>query len=79
MGDFNGDLNDKEGELWAFIRQSGLYNAMHARHGEDCLMPSTYDRGHKCLDLIAVSHTINQNAISSKQNVNFIFSFFLWC
>ena len=58
--DCNEDVYSKK-QMYQFLQNNGLYNAIPAKHcGEG---PATYDRGSKCIDLIAVSNSINRDAI----------------
>ena len=60
MGDCNEDVYSKK-QIHQFLQENELYNAIAAKHcGEG---PATYDRGSKCIDLIAISKTINRDAI----------------
>ena len=60
----NGDMNEdlyKVGSITQFLGQSGLYNVIQEKH--EAAAPPTYDRGMKCIDLIATSDTIGPNQI----------------
>ncbi len=55
MGDFNDDLNMPGGQVNTMLRDCGLKNVIHKIHGDQTLLPATYHRGTKCLDLIAIT------------------------
>ena len=60
IGDINDDLNKKT-RIDEFLDANELYNAIKVKH--DGPHPATYDRGRKCLDLIACSNSIPSEAI----------------
>lgn len=62
IGDVNEDLY-KNNRIETFLRENGLYNAIKAKHKGNG--PATYDRGKRCLDLIALSNSIPIEAIES--------------
>jgi hypothetical protein len=66
MGDFNEDCSLSGNQIDNMLRESCLINVMKVQHGDDCVMPNTYDRGKKCIDLIAITDdpTINMEMIT---------------
>ena len=59
-GDMNEDLY-KYGTTTQFMEQTELYNVIKNKHEEQA--PPTYDRGSKCIDLIAAAETIEPSDI----------------
>jgi hypothetical protein len=59
MGDFNDDLNIYGGQINTMLRDCGLANAVNQVYGSDIQLPHTYNRGSKCLDLIAITDDIS--------------------
>ena len=55
MGDMNDDVNDTESEIRKFLKEVDMEPTYLVRHGDEDEMPATYDRGKKCLDLIATT------------------------
>jgi hypothetical protein len=66
MGDLNDDLNVQGGQINTVLQDCGLANVSHLVHGRDVQLPSTYHRGHKCLDLIAITNNDNVPATCIK-------------
>jgi exonuclease III len=55
MGDFNDDLNMPHCQINKMLRDCRLCNVMHCTQGDDFVLPATYHRGRKCLDMIAIT------------------------
>ena len=55
------------GEFIATLHEDNLYNVITVRHGDEKL-PSSYDQGPNCLDIMAISPLLSQ-----KLNVAFLF------
>ncbi len=55
MGDFNEDLNLKGGQMDNMLRDCQLVNVFHTVFGRSACLPPTYDRGQKCIDMIAIT------------------------
>ena len=58
------DMNEsvqRSRKLDRFLNQNNMYNAIEEIHRG--LYPATYDRGRECLDLIAISNTVERKAI----------------
>ena len=61
MGDMNTDLKDgQDAEMTQFMKESRLSNVMTKVHKHKEL-PSTFDRGKKCIDLLGISDNPNPN------------------
>ena len=60
FGNFNEDIQRSK-RIEKFLLDSNLVNAATEKHQGD--LPRTHDRGISCLDMIAVSRTMDQNAI----------------
>ena len=63
LGDVNEDLDQEDNRINNFLNENGLYNIIKERN--EGKGPATYDRGKKCIDLIAVSECIPAEAISA--------------
>jgi hypothetical protein len=59
MGDFNDDLNVHGGQINTMLRDCGLANVVNQVYGSNIRLPHTYNRGSKCLDLIAITNDIS--------------------
>ena len=55
LGDTNEDVY-KSKRIQQFLKECKMYNAIQRIHEKEG--PPTYDRGSKCLDLVAISNTI---------------------
>jgi exonuclease III len=55
LGDFNDDLNLESGQVTNMLLDCGLKNTIHVTRGDDTILPPTYSRGRKCLDMIAIT------------------------
>jgi hypothetical protein len=55
MGDFNEDLNIQGNQINTMLQDCGLTNLITYVHCTDNCLPPTYDRGKKCLDIIAIT------------------------
>jgi hypothetical protein len=66
MGDMNSDVQN-DAEVQQFLQDNNLYNVITVRHGDEKL-PSSYDQGPNCLDIMAISPLLSQ-----KLNVAFLF------
>jgi hypothetical protein len=66
MGDFNEDCALSGNQIDNMLHECCLINVMNLHHGADFVMPNTYDRGKKCIDLIAITDnpSINMDMIS---------------
>ena len=53
-GDFNKNLKSSQNEVQTFLKDSNLINVYNHLHPSSSL-PTTYDKGSSCLDLIAMS------------------------
>jgi hypothetical protein len=74
MGDMNADVqNDKEIET--FLDNCGLQNVMITRHGDNAKLPPSYDRGDRCIDIMAISKTTPKTAIKKCGILPFYFNF----
>ena len=60
LGDMNGNV-DLCKRIERFLDENDLYDAIKKVHPGNG--PSTYDRGQRCIDLIAISSSIHHNAI----------------
>ena len=74
MGDFN--ENVQKGEIKKFMANNNLRNALIMRHGEEIILPATYDKGRHSVDMIAVSDDINPEAIKKAGCIPF-YSYFI--
>ena len=60
-GDLNEDI-EKSDRVEEFLENSGLKKIMTTKHKGEVL-PKPYDRGSKCLNIMAISNTIDEKAI----------------
>ena len=60
IGDVNEDLYNNK-RIEQFLADNNLYNVIKEKHKGNG--PATYDRGTKCLDLVAATNTIDPEAI----------------
>ena len=60
VGDTNSDIHNHK-RIEEFLHENEMYNVIQGKHKNPG--PATYDRGTKCLDLIAVSNTIKNSSI----------------
>jgi hypothetical protein len=77
MGDFNEECDKAGNQIDNMLRDSGLINVMSLSKGENFTMPNTYDRGTKCIDMIAISDTndIPKHSIVKAGFMPFYFEF----
>ena len=60
LGDMNSDMDSCK-KMEEFLRENELFNIIKEKHpGQG---PATYDRGTKCIDLVAISNTIHPSSI----------------
>jgi hypothetical protein len=55
MGDFNEDFNLQGNQINTMLKNCGLVNIITKVHGKSRPLPNTYNRGTKCLDIIAIT------------------------
>ena len=65
----NADINDEAGREYShqwnkMMEETGMRNIIQNKH-QNRALPRTYDRGKRCLDIIAVSENIQNNEITS--------------
>ena len=65
----NADINDEAGREYShqwnkMMEETGMRNIIQNKH-QNRALPRTYDRGKRCLDIIAVSENIQNNEIRS--------------
>ena len=60
LGDTNEDVY-KSKRIQQFLKECKMYNAIQRIHEKEG--PPTYDRGSKCLDLVAISNTIAPESV----------------
>jgi hypothetical protein len=79
MGDFNEDCNLEGNQISNLLRDSNLINVMTLKSSEGCPMPNTYDRGKRCIDMIAISKhpSIMEDTIEKAGFMPFYFEFCL--
>ena len=65
MGDANEELRDNDNSINDFLHETGMKNIMAERFGDDVTLPTTYDRGNKCIDLMAMSAAAPQGVVQS--------------
>ena len=74
MGDMNADVQNDE-EIATFLDNCGLQNVMTTRHGDTTKLPPSYDRGDRCIDIMATSKTTPKAAIKKCGILPFYFNF----
>ena len=62
LGDMNGNV-DVCKQVEQFLEENDLYDAIKSIHPG--IGPYTYDRGQRCIDLIAISQSIHPTAIKN--------------
>ena len=60
IGDVNEDL-EKGKRINEFLAENNMYNVVSQKH--EGQLPATYDRGSKCIDMIAASNSISPHSI----------------
>ena len=76
LGDMNDDLGLEGGQVRTFLQSLGMSISYEIRHGIDGPLPSTHDRGSKCLDMISCSDHVPITAIKRAGYAPFYFNFF---
>ena len=54
-GDMNEDLNATNNPIEVMLKECGMINIFHYAMGRETVLPPTYDKGKKCLDLLAIT------------------------
>ena len=74
MGDMNSDVQNDD-DIQQFLDNCGLQNVLSTRHGDASIFPPSYDRGIRCIDIMAISKTTPKNAIRKCGILPFYFNF----
>ena len=62
-GDINEDMNERDTNTWCMMLASNNMQVCTDVKFGTASLPNTFDKGHKCLDTIACSDTLNPTAI----------------
>ena len=62
LGDMNSDVQD-DPRIIKFLEDCGLQNVLSTRHGSTAKFPTSYDRGRRCVDIVAASKTLPPSEI----------------
>jgi hypothetical protein len=74
LGDMNSDVQD-DPRILRFLEDCGLQNVLSTRHGSIEKFPTSYDRGRRCVDIMAASKTLPPSEILRSGMLPFYYNF----